>query len=295
MTYLLAMGGCSDAVSDRIDRYDPAADRWTCVGKLGFARFSLAAAVLDGRIYACGGLDYEADPAVTVEQSDLTGKEWATDARLNAPRYFHAAVSLGGKLYVLGGCSADREPSIDVFEPADAADPASEGRWVPAGELSVPVAPAFATVIDGRVWIAGEVEFTQWELWSGELPGGPWTREAAFSLDRRFPAVCAFDGAFYFCGGVTGDPEGEQTASARVERFDLASRALQALPDLPTARHGGTAIGADGRVYVIGGYELSSSDGMPVVEAFELAAQTWRSLEPLEVGRYGICALAIPG
>ena len=201
-------------------------------------------------------------------------------------------MSLGGKLYVLGGCNADRETSIDVFEPGDGAE--SEGRWVRAGELPVAMAPAFATLVDRRVWIAGELDFMKWELWSGELPGGPWTREAAFSLDRRFTAVCAFDGAFYFCGGVTGDPEGEQTPSARVERFDLASRALQALPDLPTARHGAAAIGADGRVYVMGGFELSSSDGMPVVEAFDLAARTWHSLAPLEEGRYGICALAFP-
>ena len=294
MTYLLAIGGCSDAVTGRIDRYDPAANRWTCVGSLGCRRQNLAAAVLDGRIYACGGLDYESDPDRTVEQGDLTGQDWVEDAWLKDPRYFHAAVTLGGRLYVLGGCcSADREASIDVFEPGDPGQPDSEGRWVRAGELPVAMAPAIATVQDGRVWIAGELELSMWELWSGELPSGPWTREAAFALDRRFPAVCAFDGAFYFCGGVTGDPEGEQAPSARVERFDLASRALQALPDLPTARHGGTAIGADGRVYVLGGYELSSSEGMPAVEAFELADQTWRSLAPLEEGRYGVCVLAI--
>jgi len=290
MTYLLAIGGCSDAVTGRIDRYDPAADSWTSIGSLGCRRQNLAAAVFEGRIYACGGLDYESDPDKSVEQGDLTGAEWVEDPWLKDPRYHHAAVNLGGRLYVLGGCcSTDRESSIDVFEPSGE----SESRWVRAGELPVPMAPAIATVVDGRVWIAGELEYSKWELWSGELPAGPWTREAAFSLDRMWPAVCAFQGAFYFCGGVVGDQESEQTLSPRVERFDLASRSLQALPDMPTARQGATAVGADGRVYVMGGFDPSSSEAMTALEAFDLAAQTWHTLAPLEEGRYGICALAI--
>ena len=292
MTYLLAIGGYSDDVTGRIDRYDPAEDRWTRVGDLVHPRMNVEAAVHEGRIYTCGGLDDEGDAIPDVEQSDLTAMEWVDDSWLKAPRYGHAAVSLGDKIYVLGGASGDRESSIDVLEPGGiVGEPCYDGRWVRAGELPVALGPAIATVLDGRVWIVGELELTQWEVWSGELPAGPWTREAAFSLDRRWPAVCAFEGAFYFCGGVAGEEESEQTPSPRVDRFDLASRSVQALPSMPTARHSASAVGADGRVYVMGG--CNAAEAMPAVEAFDLAEQTWRDLAPLEEGRYGICALAI--
>lgn len=293
MTYLLAIGGFTDDVTGRIDRYDPAGDRWTCVGNLVNPRQIITATVHEGRIYTCGGVDDEGDAIPDVEQSDPSATEWVEDSWLKAPRYGHAAVSLGDKIYVLGGFGeSGLDASIDVLEPRGiVGEPSYDGRWVRAGELPVPMHPAVATVLDGRVWIVGEREVTQWEVWSGELPAGPWTREAAFSLDRRFPAVCALGGAFYFCGGAVGEEETEQTPSPRVDRFDLASRSLQALPDMPTARHSAAAVGADGRVYVIGG--CRGAEVMPELEAFDLAEQTWRNLAPLEEGRFGICALAM--
>ncbi|GHO58445.1 hypothetical protein KSB_69200 [Ktedonobacter robiniae] len=51
-------------------------------------------------------------------------------------------------------------------------------------------------------------------------------------------------------------------------------------------------MGADGRIYVIGG-KLDSGE-LNVVEAYNVRAQTWTTLVPMPTARYGLASAAGP-
>lgn len=65
-------------------------------------RYRFAATVVEGRIYALGGI---ADEGVTASvESWAPGEEaWHVEPDLPAPRFGHRALCLAGRLYVMGG------------------------------------------------------------------------------------------------------------------------------------------------------------------------------------------------
>ncbi len=77
--------------------------------------------VLDGKIYAMGGLDDETWRSSTVEVYDPQADSWQRVASM-PQGYMHAAAALGGKIYVTGGMiQGSFVSSVCVYDPqADA-------------------------------------------------------------------------------------------------------------------------------------------------------------------------------
>jgi hypothetical protein len=138
----LVTGGLNDTEQSFSSTYvfDPDTETWTKVGLLGTARTSPSAAVLpDGRVLVAGG-------------------------------YFHVKPELGsapGTGIALAGYHPTTEPSeprlddVDVppvgaaLATAELFDPAT-GTWSPTGALTYArVAPATATLADGRILVVG--------------------------------------------------------------------------------------------------------------------------------------------
>ena len=83
--------------------YDPGTDRWRTRAPLPTARGALAAAVLDGRIYAAGGVGAARRNTDAFEVYDPVADRWESRAPMPVPRDHHAAGVVGGKLHVVGG------------------------------------------------------------------------------------------------------------------------------------------------------------------------------------------------
>src|SRR6185436_721417 len=74
-------------------RYDVDDDVWTSVAELPQARGALAAAVIDGKIYAAGGVPGGRDLTVY----DPATNSWTTRAPMPTAREHLAAAAFGGK------------------------------------------------------------------------------------------------------------------------------------------------------------------------------------------------------
>lgn len=80
------------------------------------SRFVLGVAVLNGLIYAIGGLTNEPKDGNTVEQYDPVKNVWKFVAPMNKIRLNASVAVLNGNIYVLGGMSIDENPTLEYYD-----------------------------------------------------------------------------------------------------------------------------------------------------------------------------------
>ncbi len=141
------------AVTDHA-AYDPSTDTWTVLAPMPTPRDHLAAGVVDGRLYAVGGRDVDADlPMDLLEIYDPTTGGWTTGAPLPTARGGLAAAVLDGRLYTFGGEGNALDPS-GVFPQTEVYLPARDA-WYPLAPMATPRHGTGAAVVDGRIWVPG--------------------------------------------------------------------------------------------------------------------------------------------
>jgi N-acetylneuraminic acid mutarotase/regulation of enolase protein 1 (concanavalin A-like superfamily) len=104
-SYIYLIGGLSDWPQPSVTtvhRYTPAANSWTTVAALPTARGAMGVAVLNGKVYAAGGL------TAATSVSDFTVFDPATNAWTALPamptaRDHLTAAAMNGKFYAIGG------------------------------------------------------------------------------------------------------------------------------------------------------------------------------------------------
>jgi hypothetical protein len=98
-----------------------------------------------------------------------------------------------------------------------------------------------------------------------------WDAHAPLPLPRTEVAAAVVGSEIVVVGGFTIDGG----ASRRADAYSAARDAWRRLPDLPVGVHHAMAVGAGGRVYVLGGY---SGTGATLRTAFVLERGAWRAL-----------------
>jgi len=95
---ILAIGGIGEGESNAdccvyatVEAYDPAEDTWVTLAPLGVPRAKLAAGLVEGKLYVCGGHTYDADECKdifhsTVEKYDSVNNSWQAVTALGISR-----------------------------------------------------------------------------------------------------------------------------------------------------------------------------------------------------------------
>jgi N-acetylneuraminic acid mutarotase len=251
--------------------------RWISLAPLPAPRQELAAAQLNGKIYAVGGLVGRSNAN---EIYDPVGDRWTVGADLPVSTDHDWAVALNGRLYV-GAPGGNRVFSYD-----------------PATNVWTDVAPstylhggtAVAAVIDNRIYLAGGAAggMVGNELEVYDPPTNRWTTLAPMSCARNHTAGGVIGGMLYVAGGRPGN----QTC---LEAYDPATNAWTRKAAMPTGRSGIAGGVVGGCLYVFGG-EGNQSDAAGIfheVEAYAPATDSWTRLPPMQTGRHGISAAVI--
>ena len=109
----------ADVATDRVDVYDPAADSWQQMAAMPTAKYSHAAAVLDGKICVSGGCLDSGERSDALKAYDPVANTWTKLAWLSQHRGDHASAVAHGRLYVFGGFSSrGRMDLVEVYSPA---------------------------------------------------------------------------------------------------------------------------------------------------------------------------------
>ena len=105
-----------------------------------------------------------------------------------------------------------------------------------------------------------------------------WDTRAPMPLPRTEVAAAAVGSEIAVVGGFTSDGG----AATRADAYSPSRDSWRRLPDLPVGIHHSTAVGAGGRLYVLGGY---NGDGVPLRTTLVLERGRWRALPRMPFAR----------
>ncbi len=149
--------------------YDPAMDSWAERAAMPTARGALSVTVHEGKLYAIGGYDRNANSAA-VEVYDPERNSWTSRAPLPTPRDHLASATVSGKVYAIGGrLNGDYHRNLSVME---LYDPATN-RWARAADLPTARSGITAAEVGGRIYVFG-----------GEGGGGTFRENEAYDPVR---------------------------------------------------------------------------------------------------------------
>ena len=235
---------------------------WASAPALPAARYALAAAVLNGQMYAIGG----AAAANTNSVYAFDGTNWTTITNLPASRSGMAAVTFNGKVYSIAGNAAAGTTNVYSFDGTNWAEVA--GLPAARGNLAAAVLGNYVYAMGGI--LSGSVKSNTYAF-----DGTNWTTSVNFPVAKYNIAATTLGGKLYVVGGQNagGSP------TTNVYSFDGTNWVEVA--GLPAARHGVTALTLGSTMYSIGGFNSTAQTN---VYAFD--GTNWTEITGLPLGRY---------
>lgn len=132
-----------------VEAYDPKTNTWTGKPSMPTPRNGLAAAVVDGILYAVGGHNDSSGFLTTVEAYDPKTNTWTTKAPMLTARSGMATVALGGMIYAVGGATARSHlATVEVYDP-------KANTWSTKAPMPTGRAGLAAAAVDGILYAAG--------------------------------------------------------------------------------------------------------------------------------------------
>jgi N-acetylneuraminic acid mutarotase len=219
------------ALYDILQEYDPVENKWSTKAKMPTARYSLSSSVVDGKIYAIGGLvgeEGEYEPTSAVEVYDPVTDTWTKKKSMPTARYGLATCVVGGRIYAIGGFDASQLPIATVEE----YDPVSDS-WTRKADMITPRYYLAADAISGQIYAAGGYDVTNIPIATVELyvPGRDiWMEVRSMPTPRRGLSAIAADGKIYAIGGYgMGDQDLSVVEEYTPESWNFAVTPLDKL------------------------------------------------------------------
>lgn len=249
---------------------------WRIGPRLSEARAGLAAAALDGRIYAAGGAGL-VDPRDDLEVYDPTAGIWRSLKPLPVGLERFAMTAAEGRLYVAGGYSSE-EGAVPIDQ-VWSYDPEMD-LW--QGETALPGPKASFTMVamgDALYALGGEDGAPG--LFVFDLQSREWNAaDAPEAINRRGAAAVALGDEIWLMGGVR---EGE--ASARVDVYDTRTQTWRQGPNLPAPRAGHAAASIDGEIHIFGGRSADMRQTLSSHLSLKPQADGWLSEPEMPAAR----------
>lgn len=281
------------STTNLVQLYDIPSDTWATVSPAPVEINHANAGVVDGKIYLLGGLVFtptgQSDQGSWVAIADAWVYDPSTDdweVLEGTPELLARGASVVGaygcRIYVAGGLRAlDLLPVTgvqDTVANVTAFDTVS-GTWVtdlPAVAQQLPEARdhAVGAVVGSTFYVIGgrnrgqtNVKDTVFALDLENLEAGWRTSEAKMPTARGGLSAGTIGTQVFTFGG-----EGNQAVSTGVfnetEVFDAATETWTRLAPMRLARHGTSAVGVGGRVYVPGGGTIQGATPVDVLDVY---------------------------
>ncbi|MGH2548202.1 MAG: Kelch repeat-containing protein [Thermomicrobiales bacterium] len=155
--------------------------------------------------------------------------------------------------------------------------------WGSAAPLPVGRSEFAATVLDGKIYVAGG--FGAESLFDRYDPStNQWESLADLPAPRNHLGLAAVDGGVYVAGGHN---HGTNSATDTFWRFDVAAGTWETLAPLPQGPRGGLGAAAlNGSIYVAGGSSVDlSGPATGDVARYDPATATWAACAPMPTAR----------
>ncbi len=142
-----------------VDVYDPATNRWAKAQSMNRERCSAALSVVNGEIYAIGGMSWpgmgvETDLYLSsIEVFNPKTNQWRARTGMSGPKAYHTASVIDEKIYVVGGYLREGEESktlstVEIYNP-------TTDRWTQEPDMPISKWGHATEVVDGQIYIFG--------------------------------------------------------------------------------------------------------------------------------------------
>jgi len=269
-----------------VTEYDPIADKWTKKTDMPTARVNLAAAALNGKIYAIGGWDGVGNPSAvcsTVEEYDPTTDTWTAKAHMPTARGALAVSILNGRIYAIGGISSDgwAVPTVEEYDPAT-------DRWTKKADMLTERGYFSASATDGRIYATGGVNNKSMPLSTTEAYNPAtdrWTMKERASTDWKYHlSTSALNGKIYAMGGWLSSGRPALTLEEYNPVTDGWKKKSDMIPSM-NVRGDVSTVAVNGTILVFGG-QRAVDVRVFAVEEYRIDAAPTYMLENAIIGKW---------
>ncbi len=258
---------------------------WTQKADMPTARWNLSTSVVDGKVYAIGGLTvYRGTDLATVEVYDPVTDTWTQKADMPTPRGWLATSAVNGKIYAIGGGSSRNK--VEEYDPAT-------DTWTEKADMPTPRGALATSVVNGKIYAigggpSGALVATVEEY---DPATDTWTKKADMPTARKVLSTSVVNGKIYAFGGQTPNAS---SAFSTVEEYDPVTDTWTKKADMPAPRTPSTSV-VDEKIYAFGG--VPRRGGVPVSTLFqyEPATDTWTALYDMPVTMAGMSTSVVGG
>lgn len=267
---------------------------WRTRSSLPQPQYGFGAAVANGKVYAIGG--YQGGPNFlnsNYEYDPLTDN-WVSRASMSTKRTQLAVVSVNNEIYAIGGSASYSGGALSTNEQYD---PASD-HWSTKSPMPTPRNWISAAVVNDKIYVMGGSDnsggiFSMNEMY--DTSTNTWTTKVPCPHARVACGIGVVNGKIYLIGGWVrpGSPPGEPTTLN--EEYDPQTDTWTTKASMPTARNGLAVAVVNNRIYAIGGATDWNpwTNNLNVVEEYDPATDTWRTVQPMLTSRSLLSAAAV--
>lgn len=237
------VGAGATSYTSALEMYNPATDTWATKTP-GTVRGSVAVGAIGGKLYAVGG-EYNLEKLTTGRVYDPSTDQWASIASLPTGTSNAACGVVEDRLYVVG--SSDATKNNYCYDPVT-------NSWTKKADIpSVGSYPTGASA-SGKLYVFTKVDSNDL-VYCYDPTTNQWTLKASRPSQRqRIGMQAAVIGhRIVLAGGLSASGALLNTA----EVYDTVTDTWEPLPDLPGQIRESTLASANGKVYVIGGYNTT--------------------------------------
>ncbi|MCW4054887.1 MAG: hypothetical protein NWE84_08245 [Candidatus Bathyarchaeota archaeon] len=185
-----------------------AEDSWTTKAAMLTARGGLGVAVVNGKIYAIGGLNDDTQLAVNEEYNPVTDT-WTTKTSMPTARSGFGIAVYQNKIYCIGGTTGDSDNFVSGFTGVvEVYDPATD-KWETKTPMPTPRADLCTDVVNGKIYCIGGKKYWGTDPFYQELnitevydpARDVWTTKSPMPIPVLGAASAVLDGKIYIIGG----------------------------------------------------------------------------------------------
>ena len=234
-------------------------DWWTTMEPMPTSRSSLGVAVVNGKIYAIGGVQSDIN-----EEYDPAKNSWTTKMPMPTARGDFAIAVLQDRIYAIGGLTRSGQWTAELTGVNEVYDPATDS-WATKKSIPVPKAGLSANVVEGKIYLIGgftqlansTVKTTSDETLVYDPIDDSWTTKTPIPTATLDYATAVVDDKIYVISGTSRAYSDSLVNPTQIydPKTDTWSQGAPIPYPIQQAAAGATTgLGAPKAIYVIGGF-----------------------------------------
>jgi N-acetylneuraminic acid mutarotase len=264
---------------------------WSTLSPMPTARGEFGVAVVNGKIFAIGGVNGDGLPLNINEEYNPKTDTWTTMSPMPTSRSGFATAVYNGKIYVIGGTVGNGfVGNNEVFDPLS-------NTWETKTSMPTPRADLLASVVNDNIYLLGGKKYSSTAPYFSETNSSEVYSPTKDTWSTEMPlhtAVSGYSSAvvgnkIYVMGGSLKSVSlGNAQATAVNQVYDVQANNWTLVANLPDIDTYGAAAATEGfmapaLIYRIGGYFGEELSGL--TQAYNIENNSWRPVETMPVSR----------